>query len=238
MPKFLLGHEWFTIGRWSVESSICCVQKFFHFLPLFTLWYFFARNGNSMGLSALNVSSTVCEDSMCDLQSWVLPEDERQLYGRQKGHTMFSWFVTRILETHLRHILGQQRWAYCCWRIFCRHGVRISNVGKVGCWNICLNPCLLWRSPAKVMMQWVLEIANEGEMLRQSQLLRLSANLNLTMSQLYCPRDEVFTSKPYNWNFFEEAVEVCNVMYWWLKQSFFSPVRVNVMIIFCNDLVL
>ena len=64
-PRFHLNLDRVTIDHRSVDSAICCVQIFVRD-PLFTQRDFFTDNRISMLLSAVNVASGVCEDSVYD----------------------------------------------------------------------------------------------------------------------------------------------------------------------------
>ena len=69
IPRFQLNLDRVTIDHRSIDSAICCVQSFVR-EPLFTQRDVFTDSGISMLLSAVNVASTVCEDSVYD--PWVV----------------------------------------------------------------------------------------------------------------------------------------------------------------------
>ena len=73
IPRFELNIDRVTISRRTIDSAICCVQSYVQ-NPLFTQRDFFTDNGISMLLSAVNIAGSVCEDSIYNPWSLILPE--------------------------------------------------------------------------------------------------------------------------------------------------------------------
>ena len=65
MLKFSLSLDRVTISRRAIECATCCIQNY---VPnfLFIQRYFSTDNGVSKLLSAVNVASSICEDSLHD----------------------------------------------------------------------------------------------------------------------------------------------------------------------------
>ena len=132
IPRFQPNLDRVTIDRRSIDSAICCVKNFVTD-PLFTRRDFFTDNGISMLLSAVNVAGSVCEDSVYDPWTVMLPEgyaavvaDLKKSYDvvvvRQKDarDTFERWFGVASVESSVfGESSGQQ-------------AVRISNVVEVG----------------------------------------------------------------------------------------------------------
>ena len=91
IPRFELDLNRVTIDRRSIGSAICCVQSFVRD-PLFTQQNFFTDNGVSMLLSAVNVAGSVCEDSVYDPWSVILPE----------GYAAVAAFLKRAYDVVVR----------------------------------------------------------------------------------------------------------------------------------------
>ena len=92
IPRFQLNLDRVTIDRRSIDSAICCVQSFVRD-PLFTQRDIFTDNGTSMLLSAVNVAVSVCEDSVYDPWTVMLPEVYAVVVVDLKGRMMLSWFA-------------------------------------------------------------------------------------------------------------------------------------------------
>ena len=73
IPRFQLSLDRVTIDRRSTDCAIGCVQSLVRDL-LLTQRDFFTDNGISMLLSAVNVASSVCEDSVYDPWTVILRE--------------------------------------------------------------------------------------------------------------------------------------------------------------------
>ena len=132
IPRFELNIDRVTISRRTIDSAICCVQSYVQ-NPLFTQRDFFTDNGISMPLSAVNIAGSVCEDSIYNPWSLILPEgygavvDElKKAYEvvefrrKDAGDTSERWLgVASVESSVVGESSGQQ-------------GVRISNVVEVG----------------------------------------------------------------------------------------------------------
>ena len=132
MPRFQLNLDRVTIDRRSIDSAICCVQSSVRD-PLFTQRNFLTNNGISMLRSAVDVAGSVCEDSVYDPWTVILPEgyaavvaDLKRAYDvvvvrRKDAHdTSERWFgVASVDSSVVGESSGQQ-------------AVRISNIVEVG----------------------------------------------------------------------------------------------------------
>ena len=128
IPRFQLNLDRVTIDRRSIDSAICCVQSFVRD-PLFTQRDFVTDNGISMLPSAVNVAGSVCEDSVYDPWSVILPEgcaavvaDLKRAYDvvavrlKDARNTSERWFgLARVESSVVGESSGQQ-------------AVRISNI--------------------------------------------------------------------------------------------------------------
>ena len=131
IPRFQLNLDRVTIDGRSIDSAICCVQSFVRD-PLFTQRDFFTNSGISVLLNAVNVAGGVCEDSLYDPWTVILPEvyaavvvdlkkacDVVVVRGRD-ANTSERWFGVASVEfSVVGESSGQQ-------------AVRISNVVEVG----------------------------------------------------------------------------------------------------------
>ena len=131
-PRFQLNLDRVTVDRRSIDSAICCVQNFERD-PLFTQRDFLTNNRISILLSAVNVAGSICEDSVYDPWTVILPEgyaavvaDLKRAYDvvvvRRKDarYTSERWFgVASVESSVVGESSGQQ-------------AVRISNVVEVG----------------------------------------------------------------------------------------------------------
>ena len=132
IPRFQPKFDHVTIDRRSIDSAICCVQRFVRD-PLFNQLDFFTDNGFSMLLSAVNVAGSVYEVSVYDPWAVILPEvyaavvaDLKRAFDivvvRRKDarDTSERWFgVASVESSVVGESSGQQ-------------AVRISNVVEVG----------------------------------------------------------------------------------------------------------
>ena len=131
IPRFQLNLDRVTIDRRSIDSAICCVKSFV-WDPLFTQRDFFKDNGISMLLSAVNVAGSVCDDSVYDPWTVILPEGYTAVVAHLKRaydvvvrwkdarDTSERWFgVASVESSVVGESSGQQV-------------VRISNVVEVG----------------------------------------------------------------------------------------------------------
>ena len=83
ITRFQLSLDRVTIDRRSIDSAICCVQRFVRD-PLFTQRDFFIDNGISMLLSAVNLADGFSEDCVYDPWTVIIPEGYAVVVADQK----------------------------------------------------------------------------------------------------------------------------------------------------------
>ena len=132
IPRFQINLDRVTIDRRAIDSAVCCVQSFVRD-PLFTQRDFFTDNGISMLLSAVNIPSSVSEDSVYEPWAVICPEgyaavvsDVHKAYDvvvvrrKEARDTSERWFgVASVASSAVGESSGQQ-------------AVRISNVVEIG----------------------------------------------------------------------------------------------------------
>ena len=191
IPRFQLNLDRVSIDRRSIDSAICCVQRFVH-EPLFTQRDFLTDNGISMLQSAVNVAVSVWEDSVYDPWTVILPEgytavvvDLKRAYDvvviRRKGarDTSERWYgVASVESSVVEESSGQQ-------------AVRISNVVESVRWNFCPSLFIPCKYPVRDSVSKALERVNRRRV-RRPPKLQSSAALSLTMSRWCCPRGVEF----------------------------------------------
>ena len=186
VPRFELNLDRVTISRRSIDSAICCVQSYERD-PLFTKQV--TNNGISMGLSAVNIAGSVCEDSVYDPYNHILPEgsgavvdDLKRAYDvvvvRRKDarHTSERRFgVASVEPSVVGETSGQQ-------------AVRIYNIVEVGEVEYLPQSVTAPLIPSTSYDARILHKGN-GRKVRRSLQLHSSVDSSLTMSRLCCPRD-------------------------------------------------